>query len=111
VRARERAIGAVAGIAVVLAAVATLGVATVGLGDGGSDASVATARSAPLAPRAEQTTGATAETGAAAQADVDCCRSQITQDLVDRNPLPGGGFEIVIEATLDSNAVCHVLLL
>jgi hypothetical protein len=41
----------------------------------------------------------------------DCCRSQITQDLVDRNPLPGGGFEIVIEATLDSNAVCHVLLL
>jgi uncharacterized repeat protein (TIGR01451 family) len=44
------------------------------------------------------------------ETDPDGSRSRITQDLVDREPLPGGGWQLTIEATLDSNAVCHVLL-
>jgi uncharacterized repeat protein (TIGR01451 family) len=40
----------------------------------------------------------------------DTSTSAITQDLVDRTKLPGTGWELVIEATLDSNTVCHVLL-
>jgi len=47
---------------------------------------------------------------AGAQEAPDGSRSQITQDLVDREPLPGGGWRVTIEATLDSNAICHVLL-
>jgi uncharacterized repeat protein (TIGR01451 family) len=38
----------------------------------------------------------------------DGSRSTITQQLVDREPLAGGGWRLTIEATLDSNAVCHV---
>jgi uncharacterized repeat protein (TIGR01451 family) len=49
-------------------------------------------------------------TTAAAQEAPDGSTSQIIQDLVDREPLPGGGWQLTIEATLDSNAICHVLL-
>jgi uncharacterized repeat protein (TIGR01451 family) len=48
---------------------------------------------------------------AGAQDAPDGSRSTITQQLVHREPLAGGGWRITIEATLDSNAVCHVLLL
>ena len=41
----------------------------------------------------------------------DGSRSTITQQLVHREPLAGGGWRLTIEATLDSNAVCHVFLL
>jgi uncharacterized repeat protein (TIGR01451 family) len=41
----------------------------------------------------------------------DGSRSTITQQLVHREPLAGGGWRITIEATLDSNTVCHVFLL
>ena len=84
-----------------LAAVAAIGV--VSLDPGSSDGPKIVTPVQPAEPESSLSPGQ-------AGAD-DCCRSQITQDLVDRNPLPGGGFEIVIEATLDSNAVCHVLLL
>ena len=47
---------------------------------------------------------------AGAQEAPDGSRSSITQDLVARQPLPGGGWQLTIEATLDSNAICHVLL-
>jgi hypothetical protein len=47
---------------------------------------------------------------AAAQTAPDGSRSHISQEVADREPLPGGGWRVVIEATLDSNAVCHVLL-
>ncbi|MGZ8752830.1 MAG: hypothetical protein ACXW1S_07600 [Acidimicrobiia bacterium] len=50
------------------------------------------------------------DTPAAAQDAPDGSRSHITQDVVDREPLAGGGWRITIEATLDSNAICHVLL-
>ncbi|MET0921137.1 MAG: DUF11 domain-containing protein [Acidimicrobiia bacterium] len=40
----------------------------------------------------------------------DGSRSTITQQVVHREALPGGGWEITIEASLDSNAVCHILL-
>jgi uncharacterized repeat protein (TIGR01451 family) len=49
-------------------------------------------------------------TPAAAQDAPDGSRSHLTQEVVDREPLPGGGWRITIEATLDSNAICHVLL-
>ncbi len=93
-----------AGIFVValLAAAATLGGAT--LGSGSPRASASPPAAAPAA---------TPERAPAAQ-DVDatlCCYSELTQHLVERTPLPGGGWQIVIEATLDSNAVCHVFLL
>lgn len=45
-----------------------------------------------------------------AQDAPDGSRSHITQQVVDREPLAGGGWRITIEATLDSNAICHVLL-
>ncbi len=45
-----------------------------------------------------------------AQTAPDGSRSHLTQDVVDREPLSGGGWRIVIEATLDSNAICHTLL-
>ena len=46
-----------------------------------------------------------------AQDAPDGSRSTITQQVVDREPLAGGGWRITIEASLDSNAVCHVFLL
>lgn len=51
-------------------------------------------------------------TAAPAGADTapDGSRSTITQEVVNREPIPGGGWTITIEATLHSNAVCHVLL-
>lgn len=66
-----------------------------------------------IVERADATADAPDATPAAAafQVGETHSRSRITQDLIDRTPLPGGGFELVIEATLDSNAVCHVLLL
>ena len=48
---------------------------------------------------------------AGAQDAPDGSRSTITQEVVHREPLAGGGWRITIEATLDSNAVCHVFLL
>jgi len=51
----------------------------------------------------------TAAPAAAAPAP-DGSRSTITQEVVNREPNPGGGWTITIEATLHSNAVCHVLL-
>ena len=48
---------------------------------------------------------------AGAQDAPDGSRSTITQQVVHREPLAGGGWRITIEATLDSNAVCHVFLL
>ncbi len=60
---------------------------------------------AAVFPVAPSTTSA-----AGAQDAPDGSRSHITQDLVSREALPGGGWRVTIEATLDSNAVCHVLL-
>jgi uncharacterized repeat protein (TIGR01451 family) len=51
-----------------------------------------------------------AATPAGADDAPDGSRSIITQEVVHREPLSGGGWEITIDATLDSNAVCHVLL-
>ena len=48
---------------------------------------------------------------AGAQDAPDGSRSTITQQVVDRQPLAGGGWRITIEASLDSNAVCQVFLL
>ncbi len=98
---RSRRIAATVSIlAIVAAGIAVVGGAFAPNGDGPS-VSVPTERAD--APRV-------APASVRAQAEPGHGRSRITQDLVDRTPLPGGGFEIVIEATLDSNAVCHVLL-
>ena len=56
------------------------------------------------------TTG-TSAAPAGAQDAPDGSRSTITQQVVHREPLAGGGWRITIEATLDSNTVCHVFLL
>ena len=56
------------------------------------------------------TTG-TSAAPAGAQDAPDGSRSTITQEVVHREPLAGGGWRITIEATLDSNTVCHVFLL
>jgi len=96
-------VSGVGALVLVLGVVAAFSVAALGSeSDGGPRVGTA---------GAERATGTQAAPQQASGEAVDCCRSQITQDLVDRSPLPGGGFEIVIEATLDSNAVCHVLLL
>lgn len=47
---------------------------------------------------------------AAATDATDGSHSKITQEVADRTPLSGGGWQVTIEATLDSNAICHVLL-
>jgi hypothetical protein len=61
-----------------------------------------------LAGGTSHTPSATVE--AAGATTQDTSTSAVTQDLVDRTKLGGTGWELVIEATLDSNTVCHVLL-
>lgn len=82
--------------------------------DVGVDADVATepsdAPAAPLTLDAQPESSLTDDIGAAAEApECGSCRSSIDQELVSRT-FDTDHWTIVIEATLDSNVVCHLFL-